>query len=90
MSLLRKILGLRDITSRRIGTTTEIGKRIVRGRLPDREAGTEGATVGDPEILAEASQERKRSDILTFTQRAPDQSLDTAIRWNSMPWPSFQ
>ena len=76
-SVLRKIFGLRDITSRRIGTTTEInGKRIViEGRLP-RIAKLEQEwcdDAGDPEILADALRKSaNRPDILTFTQRVPD------------------
>src|SRR5438552_12877912 len=76
-SVLRKIFGLRDITSRRIGTTTEInGKRIViEGRLPriarlDQEWCDDA---GDPEILADALRKSANCpDILTFTQRVPD------------------
>src|SRR5438874_61053 len=76
-SVLRKIFGLRDITSRRIGTTTEInGKRIViEGRLP-RIAKLEQEwcdDAGDPENLADALRKSaNRPDILTFTQRVPD------------------
>jgi len=76
-SVLRKIFGSRDITSRRIGTTTEInGKRIViEGRLP-RIAKLEQEwcdDAGDPEILADALRKSANCpDILTFTQRVPD------------------
>ena len=76
-SVLRKIFGLRDITSKRIGTTTQInGKRIViEGRLP-RIAKLEQEwcdDAGDPEILADALRKSANGpDILTFTQRVPD------------------
>ena len=76
-SVLRKIFGLRDITSRRIGTTTEInGKRIViEGKFP-RIAKLEQEwcdDAGDPEILADALRKSANGpDILTFTQRLPD------------------
>src|SRR6266513_898961 len=76
-SVLRKIFGLRDITSKRIGTTTQInGKRIViEGRLPQiaklEQEWCDDA--GDPEILADALRNTAdRPDILTFTQRLPD------------------
>ena len=76
-SVLRKIFGSRDITSRRIVTTTEInGKRIViEGRLPQiaklEQEWCDDA--GDPEILADALRKSaNRPDILTFTQRVPD------------------
>src|SRR5213595_3295487 len=76
-SILPKIFGLRDSTSRRTGTTTEInGKRIViEGRLP-RIAKLEQEwcdDAGDPEMLADALRKSENgADILTFTQRVPD------------------
>src|SRR5439155_24403932 len=76
-SVLGKIFGLRDITSRRIGTTTEFnGKRIViEGRLP-RIAKLEQEwcdDAGEPEVLADALRKSVNGpDILTFTQRVTD------------------
>jgi Acetyltransferase (GNAT) domain len=79
-SVLRKILGLRDVTSelQSIGTTTEInGKRIVieGGVLRIAKLEQEWCDdAGDPEILADALRKiaDNPADILTFTQRLPD------------------